>query len=196
MFALPCYYTLAGLRGQQIGPGHIAVQALEVVLMRMWKVLRQALLLGCAFCCSAFAAERQDQAPTLKIAGVLPSGVIKLEMHNSSKEPLRIFRESNSWGAARWRVFRIRKGELETFFLTTRYTLFTMNNPTSDLLQAGEKLEYRLDLSNREWSSSGDGKIGFESGDLLMVSYDVPLSREAIEEKVWWGVAATSMAIR
>jgi len=163
--------------------------------MKKWKALGQVFLLGCLFCCSVYATEKQDQAPTLKITSVLPVGIVNLELHNGSKGPLRIFRETNGWGAARWRVFKLRRGESETFFLTTRYILFTRNIPAFDEIQLGEKLEYRLDLNGENWFRSGEGKIGFESGDMLIVSYDVPLSEEALEEKVWWGVVSTVVTV-
>jgi hypothetical protein len=51
----------------------------------------------------------------LKIAESSPSGVITIEMNNSLEKPLRIWDESNSWGAARWRVVVIRNGKTQSF---------------------------------------------------------------------------------
>src|SRR5262245_20056791 len=81
----------------------------------------------------------------VKIVEVLPSGRITVELCNSSKELIRVWRDSNSWGAARWRVLLIRKGRLETFFQNPDQ-LFTRNIPTFDKLVAGAHIEKKLDL--------------------------------------------------
>jgi hypothetical protein len=52
----------------------------------------------------------------LAIREVTPSGVVKVEIDNSSKKPIRVWDEANMWGASHWRVLLIRNGRLETFF--------------------------------------------------------------------------------
>ena len=42
---------------------------------------------------------------TLKVLDVQPSGTVTIELGNSSNIGVRIWKESNSWGAARWRVW-------------------------------------------------------------------------------------------
>ena len=76
----------------------------------------------------------------VKIVEVLPSGRITVELSNSSKELVRIWRDSNSWGADRWRVLLIRNGRLETFFQNPNQ-VFTRNGPTFDKLAAGAHIE-------------------------------------------------------
>src|SRR5262245_53265608 len=67
----------------------------------------------------------------VKIVEVLPSGRITVEIGNSSKGLIRVWQDSNSWGAARWRVLLIRKGRLETFFENPD-RVFTRNVPGYD----------------------------------------------------------------
>src|SRR2546428_2808879 len=77
-----------------------------------WGLLVFAIL----FHASAIANDNSMNDLKIKIVKVLPSGGIVLEILNSSNKPIRIWKESNSWGAARWRVLLTRKGQLATFF--------------------------------------------------------------------------------
>src|SRR6266849_4118257 len=70
------------------------------------------------------ASERDNQLPAEKFVNALRINKIDvsrpaqvtLELENSSKEALRVWEDSNSWGAGRWRLLLIRDGRLETFF--------------------------------------------------------------------------------
>jgi len=81
--------------------------------------------------CTPLVAE-----PAIKITKVSPSGNITLEIGNHSKEPLKLWEESNNWGTARWRILRIRHGQIEAFFQNP-YQIFTVNFPTVDEIAAG-----------------------------------------------------------
>ena len=142
----------------------------------------------------------------VKIVEVLPSGRITVELGNSSKELIRIWRDSNSWGADRWRVLLIRNGRLETFFQNPDQA-FTRNGPSFDELAAGARIEKKLDLNGGNWCGLGHcalynergfggEKVGFEPNDMIIVTYDVPLTTEAHKLDVWYGVATASTTVR
>lgn len=79
---------------------------------------------------------------SLKIGKVEVSraGNITVEIENSSREPLRVWKDSNSWGAACWRVLLIRKGRVETFFQNPDQG-FTKNWPRFNEIAAGGHIE-------------------------------------------------------
>ena len=134
----------------------------------------------------------------IKIAEVSHSGGITVKVSNGSKGAIKVWQESNSWGAARWRVLRIRKGQLETFFQNPNQH-FTRNIPTSAEIAAGARIEQKLDLNGGNWCGfghcsshsergSGGREASFEPGDIVVVTYDVPRTNEASKMGVWYGV--------
>jgi len=142
----------------------------------------------------------------VNIVEVLPSGRITVELSNSSKELIRIWRDSNSWGAARWRVLLVRKGRTENFFQNPNQ-VFTRNIPTFDEPVAGARIEKKLDLNGGNWCGLGHcasynqrgfggEKISFEPNDMIIVIYDVPVTIEAHKMGVWYGVATASTTVR
>ena len=150
---------------------------------------------------------------TLAIKEVKPSGVVTVEINNSSQKPIRIWNEANSWGAAHWRVLRIRKGNLETFVENPNRS-FTRNFPGFEEIAGGAKIEQELSLNNGNWCGFGHcspyyehgfggREVSFERGDVLIVIYDVPKqlvlseapdSVQAGKAGVWYGVA-TAMTV-
>lgn len=148
-------------------------------------------------------AKVQDQPMNdleLKITDASRSGHITVRLSNGSKGAVKLWQESNSWGAARWRVLRIRKGQLETFFQNPNQR-FTRNIPTTIEITAGAHIEQRLDLNGGNWCGFGrcssynergfgDREASFESGDMVVVIYDVPHTDEARKMGVWCGVTA------
>jgi hypothetical protein len=135
---------------------------------------------------NAIAAQKENTMGglTLAIKEVKPSGVVTVEIDNSSQKPIRIWKESNSWGAAHWRVLRIRKGALETFFQNPDQG-FTRNVPGFEEIAGGAKIEQELSLNNGNWCGFGHcspyyehgfggRKASFKRGDILIVIYDVP----------------------
>jgi hypothetical protein len=152
----------------------------------------------------AVAGERSMGDLRLKIEGTSPTGIVKVQILNSSDRPIRIWRESNSWGAAHWRVLVLRNGELSTFFQNPDQG-FTKNNPAFDEIAPGGTIEKTLSLNDGNWRGLGKQKVGFESGQTIIVIYDVPktfawppaqVTVEARNMAVWYGVAATSTTIR
>ena len=137
---------------------------------------------------------------TIRVTDVSRSGVVTLHLENSSHSALRVFQESNSWGAARWRILLIRDGLLETFSEWAS-EIFTMNNPLYDEIPAAGHIERRLDLNGGDWCGLGHctywyergfggRRVGFEPNDNVVVVYDVPYTTEGDKLNVWHGVVA------
>lgn len=140
---------------------------------------------------------------SLEIVKLSPAGAITVAMGNSSDKPLKLWNESNSWGAAHWRVLRIRKGRLETFFQNPDEN-FTRNIPTFRGIAPGAHIEQDLDLSRENWRGP-QGKLNFETGDTVIVIYDVPkqfgwagatVTVEASKMGVWYGVATALTTVK
>src|SRR6266700_1691195 len=142
---------------------------------------------------------------TLKIGEVAPEGKITVQLANSSRKAIRIWKDSNSWGAARWRILLIRKGRLETFFQNPDQD-FTMNVPGFREIAGGAHIDQKLDLNGGNWCGLahcasynergfGGAKVDFQSNDLIIAIYDVPFFPESLSMGVWYGVAATSTTV-
>jgi hypothetical protein len=131
----------------------------------------------------------------IRVVDVSPSGIITLEVINSSKKRIRIWNESNSWGAARWRVLLIRKGQLESFFQNPDQD-FTRNIPTFKEIPSGSHFEKRLDLQGGDWRHVAPEKVNFAKDDQVVVVYDVPFTNEALKMGVWYGVTAALTTVQ
>lgn len=134
------------------------------------------------------------------------AGDIAVEILNPSKKPIKLWNDSNSWGAASWRVLLLRKGQLETFFQNPDQ-IFTVNRPTFNEILAGGRLEQKLDLNGGNWCGFGHcspynergfagKKINFEPNDMVIVIYDVPATEEARNLGVWYGVVTASTTVQ
>jgi hypothetical protein len=147
------------------------------------------------------AADNQPMdSLAMRISAVDHSGTLTLVVTNNSKAPIRIWKESNSWGVAHWRVLLIRGEQLYVFFQNPDQ-LFTKNNPQYREVAAGESLEQTLNLNGGNWCGLGycggyndrgfgNKKANFQAGDTLVVVYDVPRSAESGKLGVWHGVVA------
>jgi hypothetical protein len=125
----------------------------------------------------------------LSIAQASSSGAAVVRITNASEKPLRMWKDSNSWGAARWRILLIRKGQLHTFFQNPDHD-FTRNIPSFNEIAPGASIEQKLNLNDGDWRGIDSGKVQFTSGDYLIVLYDVPFTPEALNSNVWYGVAS------
>ena len=123
------------------------------------------------------------------------SAKIRAALTNASKERIRVWKASNSWGAARWRVLTLRNGKLRTFFQNPDRD-FTVNLPTFVEVPAGSRLEQNLDLNDGEWRSSDGEGVSLVPGDTTIVIYDVPFTQECLKLGVWYGVAASSAVVK
>jgi hypothetical protein len=179
-----------------------------------------SLLIGVTLTC----AEAQEKAWTesqslhdlkLEVAEVTPSGSITVRISNASEKPIRLWEDSNSWGAAHWRVLLLRDGRLDAFFQEVDYS-FTKNAPDVVVIAGGTHIEKKLDLNGGEWRGLGGKTVGFEPSDTVVVVYDVPATPEARDLaaayhgvrsqralanevrglSVWYGVAAAYVTVR
>jgi hypothetical protein len=190
--------------------GLLSIKALLLSLIFEVKTMKLFLcsLLAFAnlFCASAMADENSRNKLTLKIRAISPSGGVTAEIYNSSREPIRIWKDSNSWGAARWRVLRVRNGQVETFFQNPEQA-FSKNTPSFDEIAGGGHVEQKLDVNRGNWcgfaqcsSYNEQGlagqKVTFESKDLIIVVYDVPFFPESLQMDVWYGVAVTFTTVK
>ncbi|HEU0046289.1 MAG TPA: hypothetical protein VFQ43_01635, partial [Nitrososphaera sp.] len=116
------------------------------------------------------------------------------------------WKDSNSWGAACWRVFLIRNGTLEVFFQNPDQE-FTKNGPGFNEIPGGGHLDQKLDLNGGNWcglghcsihSERGFGgkKFNFEPNDTVIVIYHVPVTQEAHDNHVWYGVIAATATVQ
>jgi hypothetical protein len=146
---------------------------------------------------SAAAASESLKDLKLTILDVSGSGSLTVSISNSSQQKsLRVWRESNSWGASRWRVLFIRNGQTRTLFEDADGVGFTRNIPTFDEIAIGSHVDRQLNVNGAEWSRTGSEKIRFETGDQVIVIYDVPPEVEARRMHVWYGVAAASATVK
>ena len=134
------------------------------------------------------------------------TGDITVQILNLSKKPIKLWKDSNSWGAGCWRVLLLRSGQLETFFQSPSQ-IFTVNRPTFDEIPPGGRLEQRLDLNGGNWCGLGHctrfdqrgfgGKtMSFEPNDTVIVIYDVPATQEGRDNGVWYGVIAATAIVQ
>jgi hypothetical protein len=105
---------------------------------------------------------------------------IRAALTNVSKVPMRVWKDSNSWGAARWRVLTLRNGKLRTFFQDPDRD-FTVNLPTFVEIPAGSHLEQNLDLNDGSWRSSDGEQVSLAAGDTTILIYDVPFTQECLK---------------
>jgi hypothetical protein len=169
----------------------------------MKTVLCGILLLVSPLCNSVAADRRSAGEVTLTVSQLSRTGIVTVNLVNSSKAPVKVWDEDNSWGAAHWRVFLVRNGKVETFYENPRRK-FTVNVPSFKEIKAGGNVQRTLDLNGGNWCGLGycaafnehgfgGRSISFERADTLIVAYDVPATYDVEARKlgVWNGVAAT-----
>jgi hypothetical protein len=145
-------------------------------------------------------------ALALTIEHVSRQGRIVLKVNNSTGDAVRLWRDSNSWGAARWRVLRIRQESVDLFYQDPDQD-FTVNVPASSELAGGAANKEELDLNGEHWCAYGHctlvgerrsppGEVRFEPDDRVIVIYDVPFTPEALRLGVWYGVVAAGLKVQ
>ena len=133
--------------------------------------------------------------PDIKVLSVSSSGKILIRMANPSSRGLRIWRDSNSWGAARWRAIRVRGARVDIWYQTP-YQKFTRNFPVFDEIEPQRSIQTTLDLTQEDWISLTGPAFQSERGDTVVLLYDVPITVEALEKSVWCGVATVSITLK
>ena len=129
-------------------------------------------------------------------------------MTNLSKTKIRIWDDSNSWGAAHWRVLLLRKGKLTTFYQNPDQ-IFTVNVPRFREMAPGSHVDIKLDLNAGDWCGFGQcvaynqqgfgaEKVRFEPGDIVIVIYDTPKQYEPETRNlgVWYGVVSALTTVQ
>ena len=142
---------------------------------------------------AALTSASMSTEPTLRIAHA-SGGTLAIEIRNSSPRTLRLWKESNSWGAGRWRILRVRGGAIEVFFENPN-RVFTKNVPAYFEIVGEGSAEKAIDLNDSDWRWRGGEEASLIGGDLIIVLYDVPATGEASRMGVWYGIAATSVTI-
>jgi hypothetical protein len=149
------------------------------------------------FVATTFGAFAQEPPPTgldLKVLKV-SSGTVTVELQNSSADSVRIFNESNSWGAAHWRILLLKNGRLETYFQNPNQ-LFTKNGPGYHELSKNGNEQKILDVNDGSWCGLDGQKVNIGTGDTVIVVYDVPPTKEGYKLKVWYGVSAAFLQVQ
>ena len=109
-------------------------------------------------------------------------------------------------GRGHWRVLRIRDSRVETFFEEADGN-YTRNLPVSTAIPAGADVQKTLDPNGPDsegmpWRGLAGRRVTFESGDTVVVVYDVPPTLEARGlgvlrgVSVWYGVTAAHTTVR
>jgi hypothetical protein len=100
----------------------------------------------------------------------------------------------------------IRNGRLEVFFQNPDQE-FTRNGPAFDEIPGGGHIDQKLDVNGGNWCGLGrcsiynehgfGGKLlTFEPNDIVIVIYDVPVTQEARDHGVWYGVVAATATVQ
>jgi len=142
----------------------------------------------------------------LRATEISRTGKMTVQLINTLSKPIKVWKDSNSWGAARWRVLLVRKGQLETFFQNPNED-FAKNYPAFIQIAGGAHIDQKLDLNGGNWcglghcgrydeKGFGGQKIALERGDLIVLVYDVPFFPESLSMGVWYGVAATPAIVQ
>jgi len=131
------------------------------------------------------AAARRTQL-TLQVTEVRATSVA-VRLRNVTQASVNLPEQSNSWGAACWRIVRIRNGQSFVGYQTLTHG-FTVNVPTTHSLAPGATWQQVLDLTKEEWKASGANDLRIQRGDIIVVTYDVPYSDILVRANAWFGV--------
>jgi hypothetical protein len=136
----------------------------------------------------------------LQVTKMSPSGTISVDIRASSGKTLRIWDDEFSLGAGHWRVVIVRSGHIDTFF-ESPFQVFVKNTPSFKEVAPGQHITKLLDLNGGNWCGLGQcsgwdqrgfgsQKVTLQSGDSVIVTYDVPPTVDAKQMGVWWGAAS------
>ena len=160
----------------------------------MKKSFCSVVMLASLFCGAATSKPNPSGDLKIKVVRASRSGKITLQIENSSNEPIRLWRGWNSWGWGIWRVLRLRKGRLETFFQKPDKD-FLRNLAEFYEIAAGAHTTEILNINSGQWYGLRSKTVNLLPGDMITVVYDVPATDTAIAQAVWNGVAATFMTV-
>jgi hypothetical protein len=145
--------------------------------------------LGLAFVVSGHGTERPSPSsrPELMIQKIGRPASIEVRLSPTKNGPTRVWRSSNSWGAANWRVLILRGDSLLLFREDPDQT-FSRNFPVFDELKTARAIT--LNIKSETWIGPIDAFEGFQSGDKVIAIYDVPVTLDARKLGVWYGTVS------
>ena len=112
---------------------------------------------------------------------------ITVEISNDSGKAVRLFTESNTWGADRWRVVDIGANGVKSFFMEVPEA-YTRNVPETFSIPSGGKWKRNFLMTGKEWSSSNKHSWSTRPGDTVLVEYDLRWEEmPGDQEGVWHG---------
>jgi len=142
-------------------------------------------------------------ALNLKVVSASSNGTIEVELTNGSQKPVRVWKDGNSWGAARWRLLVLRDEQMETLFQNPAQR-FTRNFPAFSEIPPGGSRKQVLKLADGTWLSASGSAVALRRGDQLIVIYDVPkyegwagaqVTIDASNMNVWYGVVSARITV-
>ena len=150
---------------------------------------------------SAVCASPLSERSALKIEATYRGmpGAISVELINASNADLLLWKDSNSWGNARWKIVVVNGMKVDVFY-QSRDSVFTRNVPSFDVIKKAGAKSVDLNLNDGSWRTcrgscpanekavGKDALVALSSNDVVTVIYDVPRSSEAIQMRVWNGV--------
>ena len=158
------------------------------------KTIRFVSLLFCMFMLQLASASAFDSEPVLSVVSTQPNGTLKVRVRNNSGISLRLWKDSNSWGASRWRVLLVRNGRL--IAMNEKPQSFSSNSPEFFEIKPKDSVVQNLDVNDGTWAKPTSHPVSFLPGDIVIVVYDVPFDHECLSQSVWYGVASTISTIQ
>src|SRR5215831_1022692 len=143
-------------------------------------------VVGLLLAVSSYGSDRPapSSKPELRIEKVNAAGSIDVTLLPANSGSTRVWRPTNSWGAANWRVFILR-GEKVLLFREDPDQVFWRNTRGFEELHAPKGIS--LNLLAETWIGPKNEFGEFQSGDRVLVVYDVPATPDAREFGVWYG---------
>ncbi|MBS0458112.1 MAG: hypothetical protein JSS44_12385 [Proteobacteria bacterium] len=126
----------------------------------------------------------------------LAGASITVGVVNRSNRDVKLFKESNTWGADRWRVVVVGNKRVRSFYQETPVA-YTKNVPDTFSISAGGKWEKTLEMTDGTWVSSEGSSWSPQLGDLVLVEYDIPWSTSVPGiDNLWHGFIVGSVEVK
>ena len=137
-------------------------------------------------CLKAVGQQCVNDRLRIEVDATTGGGSISVELKNDSEKPLKIFKTTNGWGANRYWVQVIRKARVYGFFEESKDAYF-YTHPGFSEIAPHSRLERSLDLNDGNWGGRRGRRFALQSGDRVVVLYDVPFTKAAEKFNVWCG---------
>jgi hypothetical protein len=123
----------------------------------------------------------------LIVSALHSDGKLSVRIESKNGRSFRLWKDSNSWGAASWRVIVMRQNQISLFYQDPAQ-MFTRNIPS--YAEHPGVATFELDVNQPTWLTTNSKPFSFLSGDIVVALYDVAPSSEAQRFNVWVGVLA------